>query len=113
MKMSGQSMKESMLQILQMQGISQEELETTKNVKEFQQLLKRKKIEKELHQMGFNSLEELQKALKDYKEKNLPELAIPEDEIDLKCLDEITDINFDDINIDIDFSFLDKKEEEK
>ena len=63
--MSGQSMKESMLQILEMQGISQEELRKTKNVKEFQQLLKRKKIEKELRQMGFNNIEELQKALKD------------------------------------------------
>lgn len=87
--MSGQSMKESMLQILEMQGISQEELRKTKNVKEFQQLLKRKKIEKELRQMGFNNIEELQKALKDYKEKNLPELSISE-EIDLKCLQKLT-----------------------
>jgi hypothetical protein len=60
--------------------------------------------------MGFNSIEDLQRYLKKYKEKNFPEDCIPEEDIDLTCLDEI-EINLDDIDFDIDFSFLDKKEE--
>lgn len=104
------SMKKALLKILEAEGISQEELRKTKNVKDFQKLLKRKEQEKQIRQMGFNSIEDLQRYLKKYKEKNFPEDCIPEEDIDLSCLDEI-EINLDDIDFDIDFSFLDKKEE--
>lgn len=62
-----------------------------------------KQIQKELHSMGFDTIEELQKALKEYKEKNFPEDCIPEIEIDFKYLDELN----------IDFSFLDEVKEEQ
>lgn len=104
------SMKKALLKILEAEGISQEEMRKTKNVKDFQKLLKRKEQEKQIRQMGFNSIEDLQRYLKKYKEKNFPEDCIPEKDIDLSCLDEI-EINLDDIDFDIDFSFLDKKEE--
>jgi len=104
------SMKKALLKILEAEGISQEELRKTKNVKDFQKLLKRKEQEKQIRQMGFNSIEDLQRYLKKYKEKNFPEDRILEEDIDLSCLDEI-EINLDDIDFDIDFSFLDKKEE--
>lgn len=103
-------MKKALLKILEAEGISQEEMRKTKNVKDFQKLLKRKEQEKQIRQMGFNSIEDLQRYLKKYKEKNFPEDCIPEKDIDLSCLDEI-EINLDDIDFDIDFSFLDKKEE--
>lgn len=104
------SMKKALLKILEAEGISQEELRKTKNVKDFQKLLKRKEQEKQIRQMGFNSIEDLQRYLKKYKKKNFPEDCISEEDIDLSCLDEI-EINLDDIDFDIDFSFLDKKEE--
>lgn len=88
-------MKKALLKILEAEGISQEEMRKTKNVKDFQKLLKRKEQEKQIRQMGFNSIEDLQRYLKKYKEKNFPEDCIPEEDIDF----------------DIDFSFLDKKEE--
>ena len=103
-------MKKALLKILEAEGISQEELRKTKNVKDFQKLLKRKEQEKQIRQMGFNSIEDLQRYLKKYKKKNFPEDCIHEEDIDLSCLDEI-EINLDDIDFDIDFSFLDKKEE--
>lgn len=108
--MSG-NMRESLLKILESKGITQKEMRKTRNAKEFQQLLKRKEQEKQIQQMGFQSIEDLQRALKKYKEEHFPEDCIPEQNIDFSCLDKITDINFDDFNFDFDFSFLDKKEE--
>lgn len=54
--------------------------------------------------MGFSNIEELRKALNEYKEKNFPEDCIPEMNIN---------IDFDYLQEDFDFSFLDNKKEEK
>lgn len=105
-------MKDSLLKILELQGISEKEFKQTKNVKEFQNLCKRKQQERQIRQMGFQSIEELQKALKDYREKNFPEDCIPEQDIDFSFLDDIQ-INYDDIDIDFDLSFLDKRRRKK
>ena len=102
-------MKKALLKILEAEGISQEEMRKTKNVKDFQKLLKRKEQEKQIRQMGFQSIEELQKALKDYREKNFPEDCIHEQDIDFSFLDDIQ-INYDDIDIDFDLTFLDEIE---
>lgn len=59
---------------------------------------------KELQKMGFSNIEELRKALNEYKEKNFPEDCIPEMNIN---------IDFDYSQEDFDFSFLDNKKEEK
>lgn len=75
-------MKKALLKILEAEGISQGETRKTKNVKDFQKLLKRKQQERQIRQMGFQSIEELQKALKDYREKNFPEDCIHEHDID-------------------------------
>lgn len=103
------SMKKALLKIFEAEGILQEEMRKTKNVKDFQKLLKRKEQEKQIRQMGFQSIEELQKALKDYREKNFPEDCIHEQDIDFSFLDDIQ-INYDDIDIDFDLTFLDEIE---
>lgn len=72
----------------------------------------KKSIEKALEQMGFSSIDELLEKLKDCEELQFPEIEeLNFDDIDLNIDFDLDSIEFPEI--DFDFSFLDEEEEQQ
>lgn len=72
----------------------------------------KKSIEKTLEQMGFSSIDELLEKLKDCEELQFPEIEeLNFDDIDLNIDFDLDSIEFPEI--DFDFSFLDEEEEQQ
>lgn len=72
----------------------------------------KKSIEKTLEQMGFSSIDELLEKLKDCEELQFPEIEeLNFDDIDLNIDFDLDSIEFPEV--DFDFSFLDEEEEQQ
>jgi hypothetical protein len=72
----------------------------------------KKSIEKTLERMGFSSIDELLEKLKDCEELQFPEIEeLNFDDIDLNIDFDLDSIEFPEI--DFDFSFLDEEEEQQ
>lgn len=72
----------------------------------------KKSIEKTLERMGFSSIDELLEKLKDCEELQFPEIEeLNFDDIDLNIDFDLDSIEFPEV--DFDFSFLDEEEEQQ